>query len=225
MHNMKRNRWGFSLPEMLATMTLVALMGVSVHQFSISSMIGLLNSQLMMDANQDVRDYFSGIKSDVNHAHYIVLYDAFDGSFRNVEEGISTNQYRLGNEQKGNFMLFVYNGEDPNLVDNVPAPVEKMVGYYLDDRVAGNFKVRRFAVDVPTNTAATVSIESLLPLATDEVMDDHPVLFSAVSGALDGSMFYKLSNYAYMLSLTAVVGEGKYAYSHTYSSTMNGLGI
>lgn len=209
-----KQKKGFTLAEIIVGITVFSLLSVGVYQFMSLSMQGLHKSGQTLHASNDVRGCFDNFQQDAMKASYAVLYDDYAGDFRTSQDPMSN--FRLDAGSAGNFVLLVYNGIDADIYDAQPAPIDKIIGYYLDNSDPLNHKIRRFEKQL---NAAYVGqdIEGFLP-PTTEIAQHHRELDS-IKGVMDDMAFYKVKHNAIMLGIRTKTGSGSHQYSRMLNST------
>lgn len=222
----QEGRFGFTLVEVMVALAVFSILSVGVIQFTLSSSRGMQEASIEMGATKSSRDSLMFLEFDAREATYVSLYDSYGGAFRNVAAGGDFRNVRLDMGDWGNFILFVHVGEDLNLNDANAAPIERIVGYYLDaNGVSGEgSSLRRFEV-VLNNVFVGDDVEPFIPANTNTVKENHREVASSVEGVLDGSIFYRVRNETFMLSARVWEGVGRWRDERTISSTLSLPGV
>ena len=213
----KGRRAGFSLVELMIGVTVMVIATTQTHNFFMHTIFGLHKANLELSANMDDRAFINRIEHEASQSSYMILHDAFDGKFRNANKISTVVEDRVGNHSAGNFVFFISVGDDPDPYDSVPAPLEKIIGYYLDDEDPENQKIRRFEERL-YNTYVSYNIESYLP--SESEMESHPIVFERVNGLLEGNIFYKINNSGLLLCAEALSGQNEWEISRSLNSTI-----
>lgn len=160
-----------------------------------------------MKLNSSLRQSQQEFNKDTLAASYVVLYEDFEGSYRELTPTELEKQgrdFRLERGKAGNFMLLIFNGEDTDPFDNVAAPVEKIVGYYLDTQGTNKNRMMRFEKAL-TNVYVGDSLELTIPETTDAI--NHDIVYEKAHGLIENSSFYKFREDTIMMSALVVSGN------------------
>ncbi|WPJ98165.1 prepilin-type N-terminal cleavage/methylation domain-containing protein [Coraliomargarita algicola] len=188
---------GFTLVEVLITMSIGVLLLGFASMFFVDALkisLGVTNN---LDIENSIRDITDQLSQDARNANSFVIYGTFfdegheiSGSFRNPAEDVLASNYRKQAGESGNCCIFVYNGEDLTPLDLSPAPIKRIVGYYLNDVAdSEGVELKRFDINIATAKQA-LSIEKLVPLVSDS--GNHTVLVESANGLISGNLFYNL---------------------------------
>lgn len=146
-------RRGFTLAEILVTLTIVAILMAGVVPFFTSNFQYLYSGEQKLLINSDIRDLTNEMVETARASNYFVLYESFysqnlgNGTVRRDFNGNGTVNLadRMQAGQEGSFVVFVYYDDpyyDSRLFDNDPTnnpslmtvDVDRVVGYWI----AGN---------------------------------------------------------------------------------------
>ena len=217
MNNSSTFKKGFTLPELIIALAVGVIVLSQFQQFMKGSSLSLYRSSVELNSNQEVRGYLSLMKVDAQEADYALLYENFTSADSTSIKPLSTGDF-------GNFILFVYNGEDTDIYDNTPAPVLKIVGYYLDRRESENQKIRRFEKFLG-NVYVGASIESMLPGADDTTMDAHQIVCESVVNVNERMVFYKIEHRTIMITAKTLNDNDNFRFAKMINSTFRVDGV
>lgn len=213
----RRSR-GFTLTELLVTMTLTGLVLAGVLPFLITNLKILFVGEQKLLINADVRDYTNDLVENARESNYFVLYQSFHSWTRsdgrtvtrdaNGNGAINANDRRQSGEQ-GDFLVFVYY-EDPyfdsrfydNVVGNEPPitalKVNRIVAYWHapNSRISGENAVYTFDTDDYKGAGASWSTPwgVTLPATLDNVVTIESLLPPATASWATDKRFDLLVN-------------------------------
>jgi len=146
----RRSRRGFTLAEILVTLTIVAILMTGVVPFFTSNFQYLYSGEQKLLINSDIRDLTNEMVETARASNYFVLYESFyaqnlgNGTIRRDLNGNGTVNLadRLQSGQEGSFVVFVYYSDpfyDSRLYDNdstnnpaiMTVEVDRIVGYWI----------------------------------------------------------------------------------------------
>ncbi len=145
-----RRRRGFTLAELLVTLTIMGLLLMGVVPFFVSNFQYLYSGEQKLLINSDIRDLTNEMVETARASNYFVLYESFysqslgGSTVRRDLNGNGTVNLadRLQAGQQGSFVVFVYYNDpyyDSRLYDSDPTnnpslmtvTVERIVGYWI----------------------------------------------------------------------------------------------
>ena len=193
---------------------------------SLKVSLGVTNN---LDIENSIRTITNRLSGDARDANSFVIYKTFfnngheiNGSFRVPENGALRSNYRRQAGESGNFCLFVYNGGDPNALDLTPAPIERLVGYYLNNQGSNAVaEIRRFDVDVGMNRR-NFSVEELIPKI--ESLASHSVVVQSARGLISGNLFYNLRGRSVIINSEIIYDLPNKTSGGTYNFTVSPRG-
>lgn len=146
----RRDQKGFTLAEILVTLTIVAILMTGVVPFFTSNFQYLYSGEQKLLINSDIRDLTNEMVETARASNYFVLYESFysqnlgNGTIRRDLNGNGTVNLadRLQAGQEGSFVVFVYYDDpyfDSRLYDADPTnnpslmtvDVDRIVGYWI----------------------------------------------------------------------------------------------
>ncbi|MDQ8209339.1 prepilin-type N-terminal cleavage/methylation domain-containing protein [Coraliomargarita sp. SDUM461003] len=193
----RRSYAGFTMVEVIVAMTIGVVVLGFVSVFFVDALKVSLGVTNNLDIENSIRKITDQLSSDAREANSFVIYKTFydeghgdGGSFRNPAEDTLVASYRMQAGESGNCCVFVYNGEDLTPLDLSPAPIERIVGYYLNDEEGSEaIEIKRFDIDIPTAQQAN-AVEDLIPAALQS--SQHTVLVESATGLISGDLFYNM---------------------------------
>jgi prepilin-type N-terminal cleavage/methylation domain-containing protein len=222
-------RDGFTLVEVMIAMSLAVLVLGFATVFFVDSLkisLGITNN---LDIERSIRKVTDQISTDARDANSFVIYKTFfdeghdiSGSFRNPAADYVSSSYRMQAGESGNCCIFVYNGEDPTPLDLTPAPIERIVGYYLNDEETDEgVSIKTFDIDIATADQYS-SVEELIPDASD--VSDHTVLVESANGLISGDIFYNLLGRSIIINSEIIYDLPSKTSGGTYNFTISPRG-
>jgi prepilin-type N-terminal cleavage/methylation domain-containing protein len=220
---------GFTLVELLVAMSIgVLVMGFAIVFFvdTLRLSLGITNN---LDIENSIRRVTNELSADARNANSFVIYKTFfdtgheiSGSFRYPAGNALTSSYRIRAGNSGNCCIFVYNGEDLTPLDLVPSPIERVVGYYLNNNSDGEgFEIRRFDVEIAASRQG-LSIEELIPTVSDS--DEHTALVQSANGLISGDLFYNLLGRSIIINSEIIYDLPNKTSGGTYNFTVSPRG-
>ncbi|MFT4901801.1 MAG: prepilin-type N-terminal cleavage/methylation domain-containing protein [Lentimonas sp.] len=224
-----RTKKGFTLPEILVVLSISVVVGTMSSSFLIESMrvsLGITNN---LDIELSIRKITNELSDEALEANSFIIYQtyfdaghAISGSFRSPALGVAAADYRIRRGESGNFCLFIYNGIDPTPSDSNPAPIERLVGYYLNTEAEADAQeILKFNVSVPTSDQYA-AFESLIP--SPAASSTHEVVVPRANGLISGSLFYNLYDKSVMVNGEIIHGTPSKQSSGTYNFTVSPRG-
>jgi prepilin-type N-terminal cleavage/methylation domain-containing protein len=220
---------GFTLVEVLIAMSIGILVLGFATVFFIDTFKLSLSITNNLDIESSIRKVTNEISSDARDANSFVIYKTYfdeghvlSGSFRQPSGDNIRSSYRMQAGESGNCCVFVYNGEDLTPLDLVAAPIERIVGYYLNnDEEDGGVEIKRFDVDIPSSNQY-LSIEELIPDETD--VADHVVVVESANGLISGDLFYNLLGRSIIIDSEIIYDLPSKTSGGTYNFTVSPRG-
>ena len=197
---------------MASSLSTFVLAAASV-MFQETTRIGL-GVEWRVALNKDIRDFTNSLADEAREANDFRVYDSFFtsngvASFRSPASESSFLDYQLNPGEAGEFCVFVYYGDDPNPSDNVPPPVEKLVGYLVDSDNTGDgeeMALKRFEVIVPASSQS-LAVEEIIP--AQDAAEGFKVIAEQIRGLFTadgtpstsgGKLFYNIEDRSVLVS-------------------------
>lgn len=226
-----RNR-GMTLVELMVSVTVLGLLMVGVSSFFIQNFKAGFVTQEKLEINRDVRTVTSEMSSEARQANSFVLYKSFfslpeqftpSGDFRDPRGNVEAQDYRQHSQQEGDFVVFIYNGEDDNYYDDTPAPIVRIIGYFRDDREVSRAEapVLKFDFSIPEDDQ-TKPIEELIPSVAEA--DEFAEVISMVNGLANGFLFYNIEGKSVLVNGKIIHGNDAKEVTGTYNFTISPRG-
>ncbi len=222
---------GFTLAELMISITVLGFVMVGVSRFAIENSRLAFTVEKQLEINRDIRRVTSEMADEARQANYFVLYASFFplisgdpiGDFRDPESGYTAADYRRRKSHSGDFVVFVYTGEDPNPNDTTPPPIVRLVGYFRDDpEFLGIAQpVRKFAIDIPVSDQGE-SVEDLIP--DSDRASSYSEVISLISGLNDGDLFYNIGERSVVVNGKIMHGNTAKQITGTYNFTISPRG-
>ncbi|WP_309385491.1 PilW family protein [Cerasicoccus frondis] len=230
-HHQPRRR-GLTLVELLMATSVLGLLMTGVSTFFIQNFRASFITQQKLEINRDFRSVTSEMSSEARQANSFVLYKSFfplpkdfspSGDFRSPPNGVEATDYRQYADHEGDFVVFIYYGEDDNYYDDTPAPITRIIGYFRDDRevVGAEAPVLKFDLDIPKESQ-TKSIETLIP-SVEEAKEFTQVI-SMVNGLANGFLFYNIHGKSVLVNGKIIHGNDAKEVTGTYNFTISPRG-
>lgn len=181
----------------------------------------IMESDSKFEVTEELRGITDEIIAQAREADAFILYDNFrgawiDGDFVNFRNAIYAGKGRLRDGEAGKFLLLLYYGEDPYPDDATPAPIDHMVGLYLDaDESQTEGPIRIFTQD---DIDDSKTLEENIP--STSTISQHEILVDSIEGLIDGDIFYNFSGRSIMLNGKISHKEGAISKSNTYNFTI-----
>ena len=212
---------GFSMVEVLFAMAIILLIMAGALPMYLQSSKRILESDAKYEVNEEVRDFTNEIISQAREADAFVLYDNFkgawiDGDFVNFRDSSYEGRGRLRDGEAGKFLLLLYFGEDLYPNDNEPAPLDRMIGIYLDaeeNETEGPLRIF-FKDDIDTSKCMEENIPS------SSTSSDHKIIVDSIEGLMGGDIFYNFSSRSILVNGKIAHQSGSISKSNTYNFTV-----
>jgi prepilin-type N-terminal cleavage/methylation domain-containing protein len=216
-----RESAGFTLVEIMFAMSILLIVVAGVLPMYVQSSKNILTVDSKIDVNSEIRDITTNIISEAREADAYVLYDNYkgawiDGDFVDFRNAPYHGMGRLRDGESGKMLVLLFYGIDPTPDDRTPAPLEKIIGLYLNaNEATSEGSLQSFTV---TNINDNKTMEENLPSATK--MGTHDVVVSSVKGLIDGDIFYNFGGRSIMMSATIAHINGAIKETNTYNFTI-----
>ena len=238
---------GFTLAELLISMTVVGLLSGMLAGFYINTTKYTYLSEQKMTINKDMRTITQWMSDDARMANFFVLYASYAVSSR------TTASQELLQANSGDFLVFVFYGTPPAGTPVNVRPVIEVVGYYREPYSASNQlaidpitgapanlqPVHRFdltvanggipaasyleSVGIPSGATST-TIEALLPNDAAATIASHPIVIQLAKGLADGCLFHNFWGRSVMINGQIVQGNNFMNATNTYNFTVSPRG-
>lgn len=212
---------GFTIVEALISMSIVLLIMAGVLPMYLQSSKRIMESDSKYEVNEDVRKFTNEIISQAREADSFVLYDNYsgtwiDGDFVNFRSDTYAGMGRKRDGEAGRFLLLLYYGEDPYPNDSEPAPLDHMIGIYLDaEEDESEGPLRFFFKDTIDDSKC---LEENIPGISSS--KDHEMIVESIEGLMDGDIFYNFSSRSIMVNGKISHRTGAISKSNTYNFTI-----
>ena len=221
MKQTQQSNKGFSLVEVLVALTVFMLVVAGVMPMYVQSTKQVYTTDSKLDITQEIININNHIIGEAREADAYILYDNFrgawiDGDFVDFRQSTYQGKGRLRDGESGKFLLLLYYGIDPAPYDKTPAPIDHMVGMYLDaseSETAGPLKM--FIKDSIDNNR---SLEENIPSASSS--SSHDVILDEMTGLMDGDIFYNFGGRSVMINGKIAHKNGAMKETNTYNFTI-----
>jgi len=245
----RRSASGFSLAEMMVSLTIFSLLMGMIVEFSVESSKNMYLSEQKCTINKDMRNLTSQMSDDARDANFFVMYSNYTMAAR------TTASQELLQANSGDFLVLVTYGTPPSTLKFNIRPVASIVGYYrapyqtnqtVIDPITGQAAVglepvRKFTLtvgnglaanqyllatgsaDLPAGGTAT-TLEALLPDASQATIDSHTIVVQLAQGLADGCLFHNFWGKSVMLNGKIVQGNNDTSVHDTYNFTISPRG-
>jgi len=219
--NRSGRKQGFTIVEVLLSMSIVLLIMAGVLPMYLQSSKRILESDAKYEVNEDVRGFTNEIISQAREADSFILYDNYSGTwingdFVNFRSDTYAGKGRRRDGETGRFLLLLYYGEDPYPNDSEPAPLDHMIGIYLDaeeDEVEGPLRIF-----FNNNIDNSKCLEENIPGISSS--RNHDIVVESMEGLIDGDIFYNFSSRSIMVNGKISHKTGAISKSNTYNFTV-----
>ena len=191
----------FTLVEIMVVTALFGfVLAATAAMFFESTSIGLgISSRVTL--NDEMRNLSDELSDQAREANEFRIYESFftsgsPANFRSPGPGLGPTEYILGPGEEGSLCVLVSYGPLPlGAGAAVRPPVERLVGYFLDesDNVNGFRPLRRFVVDVPV-ADQNREVEELIPAEGN--LAASRIIAERVAGMTNAQIFHNLGNRA-----------------------------
>jgi hypothetical protein len=184
----------------MISMTVLGLLSVGLATFVGDSNLLMLSIIGRLEINGEIRDFTETLSDEARAANSFQLYRSYfpvstatpAGDFRTPPNGTDATEYRRREGESGDLVVFIYEREDPNLMDSL-VPLARLVGYYraAPDTASGEAPVRRFEVRV-AEADQYKQVEELIPSSVQS--GSHKAVVSLAEGLANGMLFYNYND-------------------------------
>lgn len=182
---------GFTLIEILFAMSILLIVVAGVLPMYVQSSKVLMTADSKLDVNDEIRDITDEIINEAREADAFILYDNYqgawiDGDFVNFRNSNYHGMGRLRDGESGRFLLLLFYGVDPYPDDSDPAPIDEMIGIYLDaGESADTGPIRIFST---TSINDALELEDNIPTIAQS--SNHEIIMDEMTGKMNGDIFY-----------------------------------
>lgn len=214
----KRSKRGFTLIEIMMTMTVSSFITLGLTSFST-----ILAKDFYWSANKsqittDVRLFTAELSKEVRSSNAAYIYTSFNSGDRDAI------QDRAGNNESGDCLMLVYSTPYPNVDDD--RHVTDLVLYYRQPDASGQGSVHRFRHSFSTENYIEESLFN--PSYTIEtVLSDlntsgtHPQVVELSQGLANGKLFKNQQQGSLILVNGEIIhGKNSTEVTNTYNLTL-----
>jgi prepilin-type N-terminal cleavage/methylation domain-containing protein len=212
---------GFTIVEILFAMTVFLLVLAGALPMYVQSSKSIYIADSKLDVNNEIRKLNNHIIGEAREADAFILYDNFDktwidGSLVDFRNSSCAGKGRLRDGEKGKFLLLLFFGVDDKPYDSIPAPVDHMIGMYLD--TDGSETVGPLKIFTKDNIDDKITLEENIPLFSSR--SDHEILIEEMTGLMDGDVFYNFGGRSVMINGKIARKNGAIKGTNTYNFTI-----
>ncbi len=193
-------RRGFTLFEVLFTLSLTSVVAVGSLTFLLQSLNTYHYDMGKLLVNRDIRTFTSEMTENAAYANYFMIFPSFSTRTQTMEVGDSQNGFEtvtvdasVNDGLSGDFLLLVFTDPDDS------TSIQRLVGYFRapadSEDPDSEGPVRRFESDFPNG--ASGDIWDLLPAAN--TANTHPQVIELSQGLADGKLFYNFRDRSIMV--------------------------
>ena len=219
---------GFTLVEMMVSMTLFALVMAGSLPFLIQSMNTYSYDTGKLFVNRDIRTFTSGLTDNATYANYFLIYPSFTTrSITSIVNGVSvTTDASVNDGLSGDLLVLVYKDDTINADGTTnDAKVNRIVGYYRDPvdptSTTSQGPVRTF--DITISPSSSAPVWTLLPNVS--TMHTNTQVLQLSVGLANHLLFYNYYDRSIMVrgqifhavSLTKGLSSATNTYNFTVS--------
>ena len=216
-------REGFTLTELLITLTIFGLVmaGVAGFFYQTNGMLFTNTAKLMI--NRDIRALTNEMTDNARNANHFTIYDSFYDTFRNPTPPTTGIDFRKRDAESGDCLVLIFYGVDPAPWDTTPPPIVRLVGYYRSiDNVPDNTgPIRKFDVAIP-GPDQNKECEELVPAIS--TVGDHKTITEIAKGLANGRLFYNFRERSIMINGQIDHGNDAKRVTDTYNFTVSPRG-
>ena len=197
---LQRTRRGYTLAEILVSMTIMGLVGVGMIAFLTQGMKTYYKDRARLMINRDIRSFTSQMDTDAVDANSFCLYTSFT----------SHADPKLDSGRVGDYLVLLY--YDPALTSSGQSMITKLVGYYREvtDTTLNTGPVHRFVIDLtatpidakttPMNTVITNNVTgsaSSYPIVTQ--LAQGLAVSTSGNATVTPALFYNFNNHSVLI--------------------------
>lgn len=212
---------GFTLMEVLMSITILAMVIGGLLSFNIQIMKGGVYATEKNEMNSKIRKITSELSDVSKESNYFVLYNSFETADHNSEED------RLSSGFSGDFSVFVYVEE--NAASFGTNKVTRIVGYYRKNVATDDLEnvgpITKF--DIPFSTpvdissSGSVTLEELIPTIETSSFEE---IVEITAGLANGDLFYNYDKKSIMINAQIYHGNSNKRVTDTYNFTVSPRG-
>ena len=216
-----KRKSGLSLVEIMFAISILGVVVAGVMPMYVQSSKILMSADTKLDVNDEIRKTTDQMVAEAREADAFLLYDNYkgawiDGDFVNFRSDAFHGLGRLRDGESGKFLVLLFYGVDPYPDDSTPAPIEKIIGIYLDaDETQDTGPVRMF---LDEDLDSELAIEENLPSVSK--MGTHDIIIDEMTGLLDEDIFYNFGGSSIMLSGKIKESNGSQIETNLYNFTV-----
>ena len=212
---------GFTLVEILVTMTLMALLTIGLLRFLLQALNIYYYDGGRLMVNKDVRTFTADLAKDAVASNYFRIYPDFQTRTAAVTDGNS-----------GEFLVLVFTDPPDSTSTTGAYIITKLVGYYRDPvdptDPTSLGPVRRFELPV-ADADKSKDLGTLLTTAgyaPTTSAHSYPVVIQLAQGLADGNLFYDYYDRSVMIrgQIVEYGSQGGKAAVNTYNFTVSPRG-
>jgi prepilin-type N-terminal cleavage/methylation domain-containing protein len=242
----RRLRAGFTLAEMVVSLGISAVLMDMLVKFYVEEAKYMYTNEQKLTINKDMRVLTAQMSDDARYANFFVMYSNYTVSAR------TSPSQELLQANSGDFLVFVFYGNNTSSAPVNVRPISELVGYYrepyqsnqlylnpMTNAPASLEPVHRFDLSVANGTlpanqylesasvpsgGVTTTIEALLPDASAATIASHPIVVQLANGLADGCLFHNFWGKSVMINGQIVQGDNYMSASDTYNFTISPRG-
>lgn len=221
-NNKKRSRRGFTLIEIMMTMTISSFITIGLTSFSIILARDFYWSANKSQITTDVRLFTAELSQEVRSSNAAYIYDSFNSADRDAV------QDRAGNNESGDCLVLVYSTPYPEVDDE--RHITELVVYYRQPDASGEGSVHRFRHSF---SVANYIEESLFDssytietvLSNLNTSGTHPEVVELSRGLANGQLFKSQQQGSLILVNGEIIhGVNSTEVTNTYNLTLSPRG-
>lgn len=186
-----RSRRGFTLVEVLVTMTILGLVSAGAFRFTIHALNIFHYDAGRIKVNRDIRSFTQQLTTNAVYSSYFRIFPNF--TQRSVTAGGVTSSAAVSDGQSGDFLVLVFADTD---VSSGKTLISRIIGYYRDPDspsvASSTGPVRKFdrQISPAIDAAVTPLYQILNTYVSTSTAHTNPVVLQLAQGLSNGSLFY-----------------------------------
>ena len=219
----KTSSRGYTLVEILVTMTVLGFLFAGLMPFFLQSTTSFFITEQKLRVNNDIRKFTSEMADHAREANHFIVYPSFAATDRDAE----TDRQRDG--ESGDLMVLIFYDNPTGTPPLITRPIRRIVGYYrASSNIAdpsGEGPVRKFDSDLDSwgiTLPSTSDIETLLPSSASVASFRQVIELS--KGLANQRLFYNFHNRSIMVKGEILHGDAIKRVSNTYNFTVSPRG-